>query len=100
MVIIGPRGRIRPVTVNGGCQSQSCAGSGAWKCTAAPGISTTPLHVPEQMIEEGEAAQLPVVDDVEPDTLLHRDGLIDRAVLDPLEFLVADLPGGQRGARL
>src|SRR5438094_635339 len=28
MVIIGPLGRIRPVTVNGGCQFQSWGGSG------------------------------------------------------------------------
>src|SRR5579872_2006187 len=41
-----------------------------------------------------------VVDDVQPDTFLHGDGLVDRAVLDPLEVLVADPPGGQRGARL
>src|SRR5580700_2416244 len=59
-----------------------------------------PFHVPEQVIEEGEATQFPVVDDVQPDPFLHRDGLVDRAVLDPLEFLVADPPGGQRVARL
>src|SRR5579859_636517 len=52
------------------------------------------------MVEEGEAAQFAVVDDVQPDAFLHGDGLVDRAVLDPLEFLVADPPGGQRGARL
>ena len=58
------------------------------------------LHVPEQMIEEGKAAQLPVVDHVEPDGFLHRDRLVDRAVLDPLELLVADPAVSQRGTRL
>ncbi len=48
MVIIGPLGRIRPVTVNGGCQSQSWAGSGAWKCTGAPGMSVTPSMSPSR----------------------------------------------------
>ena len=59
-----------------------------------------PLHIPEQMIEEREAAQFPVVDDVEPATLLHRERLVDRAILDPLEFLHAHPAGGQRGTRL
>jgi rhodanese-related sulfurtransferase len=58
------------------------------------------FHVAEQVIEEREAAQFPVVDHVEPAALLHRDGLVDRAVLDPLEFLVAHPPGRQRGPRL
>jgi hypothetical protein len=94
MVIIGRVRRIRPVTVNGGCQSQSCAGSGAWKRIGDP------FHVPEQVIEERETAQFPVVDDVEPAAFLHRDRLVDRAVLDPLEFLHVHPPGIQRGTRL
>ena len=59
-----------------------------------------PLHISEQVIQEGEAAQLPVVDHVEPAALLHRDRLVDRAILDPLEFLHVHLAGRQRGTRL
>jgi hypothetical protein len=58
-----------------------------------------PLHVPEQVVEEREAAQFPVVDDVEPAALLHRDRLVDRAVLGPLEFLIAHPAVSERGPR-
>jgi hypothetical protein len=50
------------------------------------GDRVDPFHVAEQVVEEGEPAQLPVVDDVEPDPLLHGDRLVDGAVLDPLEL--------------
>ena len=100
MVIIGPLGRIRPVTVNGGCQSQSCAGIRSVEVHRRSGHVGDPLHIPEQVIQEGEAAQLPVVDHVEPAALLHRDRLVDRAILDPLEFLHVHPAGRQRGTRL
>jgi hypothetical protein len=59
-----------------------------------------PFHVPQQVVEEREPAQLAVVDDVEPAALLHGDRLVDRAVLDPLEFGVVYPARRQRGPRL
>jgi hypothetical protein len=75
-------------------------GIGGVEAYRRSGDGGDPFHVPEQVIEEREAAQFPVVDDVEPAAFLHRDRLVDRAVLDPLEFLHVHPAGIQRGTRL
>jgi hypothetical protein len=59
-----------------------------------------PVHVIQEMIEEGEPAQFAVGDDVQADCLLHGDDLVHRPVFDPLELTRRELPGGERTPRL
>jgi hypothetical protein len=50
--------------------------------------------------DEGQAAQLPVGDDLDARALLQRDRVVDRAVLDPLELAAPDRAGHHLLARL
>jgi len=52
------------------------------------------VDLADHLVKEGEAAELPVGHHVEPDALLHRDGLVDGAVLDLLELRRAELARG------
>jgi hypothetical protein len=64
----------------------------------APGCSVTAFDLPEQLVEERDATQLPVTD-VQPAALLHGDRPVYRTVLDLLELLRAQPAIVERGTR-
>ena len=66
-------------------------GTGMW--SLGLGVRGQALHRLEQLIDERVPAKLSVGDDVEPRALLHRDHLVDRAVLDLLVSRRRHLPG-------